>query len=182
MGSERFGRGRAGRWRNCAERDRLQGTLRPAHSRATDLVVYSDATAADNPEHCRAAALKLPCLSYFECLGSISRQSRTAAIAGTHGKSTVTAMTATMLAQGGHDLTAIYGAEPLDEDIASRGGRGELMLVEACEYRENFLSLRAQVAAILSIESDHFDYYRSPEQLERASPPWPPRFPRRVCS
>ncbi len=174
----------------------------------TQLVVKSDAVPADNPELRRAAELGIPTLSYFEMLGRLSDGRRTVAIAGTHGKSSTTAMTAHLLVHAGLDPTVFCGATPLGATSggragAMRGGEGEkrrggglsilqhdclplspspplpllslshshdssLMLVEACEYRANFLHLQPTQAAVLGIEPDHFDCYDSLASLENA--------------
>ena len=133
----------------------------------TELVIHSDAVPADNPELRRAAQLGIPAISYFEMLGRLSADGHTVAIAGTHGKSTVTAMTAQVLIETGRDPTVFCGATPLGATSGGRAGCDRLMLVEACEYRANFLHLRPQQAAILGIEPDHFDCYDSLEQTER---------------
>lgn len=134
----------------------------------TDLVIYSDAVPAENPELCRAAELGIRSLSYFEMLGRLMWTKCGLAVAGTHGKSTTTAMAAALLVRAGLDPTVVYGAVPLGHRSGGRRGHGKLMLVEACEYRANFLHLPAQQAVILGIEPDHFDCYDSLEQLERA--------------
>jgi UDP-N-acetylmuramate--alanine ligase len=131
-------------------------------------VIYSDAVPADNRELRRAAERGLPTLSYFETLGRLGVGRRTVAVAGTHGKSTVTAMTAHLLVASGGDPTIVCGATQLGATSGGRAGRGDLMLVEACEYRANFLHLQPAQAAILGIEPDHFDCYDSLEQLEAA--------------
>ena len=134
----------------------------------TDLVVYSDAVAADNPELQRAAELGIPALSYFEMIGRLTADSHTLAVAGTHGKSTTTAMAAAVLTDAGCDPTVFCGATPLGKFSGGRAGNDRVTVVEACEYRENFLHLRPRQAAILGIEPDHFDYFHSRGQLEAA--------------
>jgi len=133
-----------------------------------DVVIYSDAVPAENAERRRASELGIPTLSYFEMLGRLMSGRRGLAVAGTHGKSTTTAMAAELLVEAGLDPTVVYGAAPLGGHSGGRPGRGELMLVEACEYRANFLHLAAHSAAILGIEPDHFDCYRSLDELEHA--------------
>ena len=161
-----------------------------------DEVVYSDAVPVDNPERRRAAERDIPASSYFQMLGRLGNGRRTVAVAGTHGKSTVTAMAAHLLVAAARDPTVVCGATPLGATsggraggsrivcgagvppaLCSRDGRTTkhevtperpLMLVEACEYRANFLHLRPEQAAILGIELDHFDCYDSLEQLEGA--------------
>src|SRR5262245_9446134 len=133
-----------------------------------DVVVCSDAVPADNPERRRAEELGIRACSYAQMLGETTSQPilsapmRTLAIAGTHGKSTVTAMAAEILIRAGLDPTVICGASPIaphENGIAETGGRngaGNYALIEACEYRENFLHLAPEAAAILNIEPDHF--------------------------
>ena len=135
---------------------------------ATELVIHSDAIPPGNPELRRAAELGTPTLSYFEMLGRLMSGRRGLAVAGTHGKSTTTAMAAELLVEAGLDPTVVYGAAPLGHHCGGRPGRGGLMLVEACEYRANFLHLAACQAVILGIEPDHFDCYTSLAQLEGA--------------
>ena len=133
----------------------------------TELVVFSDAVPEENPELRRAKELGIPAISYFQMLGRVSADAHVVAIAGTHGKSTTTAMAAHVLVEAGLDPTVFCGASPLGARSGGRAG-GRLMLVEACEYRANFLHLQPRYAAILGIEPDHFDCYRSLGQLEEA--------------
>ena len=133
-----------------------------------ELVVYSDAVPSDNPELHRAAERGLPTLSYFQMLGQLGHGRNLLAVAGTHGKSTVTAMTAHLLVRAGLDPTIVCGATPLGAASGGRAGLGERMLVEACEYRANFLHLHPRQAVILGIEPDHFDCYASLDELEAA--------------
>jgi UDP-N-acetylmuramate--alanine ligase len=134
----------------------------------TDLVVHSTAIPPDNPELRRATELGIPAISYFQMLGRLMEDRHGLAIAGTHGKSTTAAMAAQVLIDAGLDSTIAFGATPIGRSSGGRAGQGRLMLVEACEYRANFLYLRPRHAAILGIEPDHFDCYDTPETLERA--------------
>jgi UDP-N-acetylmuramate--alanine ligase len=138
--------------------------LRPT----TDLVIYSDAVASHNPERRRAAALGIPALSYAQALGRIMQGSCGLAVAGTHGKSSTTLMAARILIDAGLAPTVVAGATPLTARSGGRAGRGDFTLVEACEYRRNFLHLRPQSAAILNVEPDHFDCYSSFAEVEDA--------------
>lgn len=134
----------------------------------TDVVIYSDAVPVHNPERRRAAELGIPALSYAQMLGCLMRGCCGLAVAGTHGKSTTTLMTAQILIDAGLDPTVVAGATPLAKRSGGRAGQSEFVLVEACEYRRNFLHLRPQAAAILGIEPDHFDCYSSFVELEHA--------------
>ncbi len=134
----------------------------------SDLVVHSDAIPPENPELRRAVDLGIPTLSYFQMLGRLMADRRGIAIAGTHGKSTTSAMLAEILVHAGLDPTVCYGAAPLGQPSSGRPGRGHWMVAEACEYRANFLHLRPEHAAILNVEPDHFDCYRSWAELRAA--------------
>lgn len=133
-----------------------------------ELVIASDAVDAENPERLEAARRGLPVYSYFDALGLLSATRTTLAVAGTHGKSTTAAMLAAILTEARHDPLVIGGGVPADGESGGRGGRGQTMIVEACEYRANFLKLRPAAAAILNLEPDHFDYYRSDVELDAA--------------
>jgi UDP-N-acetylmuramate--alanine ligase len=87
-------------------------------------------------------------------------------------------MLASLLIEASYDPTVVLGAAPLGKQGGGRAGRGRLLVVEACEYRANFLHLAPQQAAILGIEPDHFDCYPSPDQLHEAFA----RFARRLPS
>lgn len=137
----------------------------PANS---GLVIYSDAVPADNPERRQAIAQGISQLSYPAMLGQLMAGQRGFAVTGTHGKSTVTAMTAGILLAAGMDPTVVLGAAPKGRDHGGRHGNDSLVLVEACEYRANFLHLLPQTALVLGIEADHFDYFRSLADVETA--------------
>lgn len=134
----------------------------------TDLVIASDAVPEENCERARARRLGLPVVSYAQMLGRLMAEGRGLAVAGTHGKSTAAAMAATILIEAGLDPTVVIGAEPVNKAGGSRAGRGDLVLVEACEYRANFLHLRPWASLILGIEPDHFDCYANREELTAA--------------
>ena len=140
--------------------------------KATSLVIFSDAIPGDNVELQRAGEWNLPTLRYFQVLGRMSAARKTIAVAGTHGKSTVTAMVGAVLLGAGADPTLAFGADPLPAgrsiQARSRAGEGSLMIVEACEYRANFLHFHPQQAILLGIEPDHFDCYPTADHLEHA--------------
>jgi UDP-N-acetylmuramate--alanine ligase len=143
----------------------------------TDLVVVSDAVPKDNPELRRAAERGIPTLSYFETIGKLTAGGPAIAVAGAHGKSTTTAMLASILVEAGMNPTVFCGAATLGKSSGGRAGDPRLLLVEACEYRANFLKLQPRCAAILGIEPDHFDCYDSLEQLENAFRQFAERIP-----
>lgn len=142
---------------------------------AAEAVIYSEAIAEDNPE--RMAIGERPAFNYFQALGEISRPYKVLAVAGTHGKTTTTAMLGYLLQESGYDPTVIVGSTvPQFDGKNFRKGKSEWMVVEACEYRRNFLPLKPYVLGITNIELDHLDYFKDEadyqaafEQLKRQS-------------
>lgn len=132
-------------------------------------VIHSSAVPADNPELLRSAELGIPILSYAQMLGWLMVGQRGLAVAGTHGKLTTTAMAVKFVAAG-CDPTVVFGAATREGGDGGRAGTGKTVLVEACEFRQNFLYLRPAHAVILNIEPDHFDCYRTQECSNRRLP------------
>jgi UDP-N-acetylmuramate--alanine ligase len=125
-----------------------------------DLVIFSAAIPGENPELAEARRLALPTASHAQALGALMAAKRGIAVAGTHGKSTTTALVAHVLASAGRDPTLVGGAESLDFGAGSRLGHGPELVAEADEYDRRFLQLHPQVAVITNVEPDHLDYYR----------------------
>ncbi len=125
-----------------------------------DLVVYTIAVNLENPECAEAIQQKIPVLTYPEMLGRVSAHKYTIAIAGTHGKTTTTAMIAQILIEAKKEPTVIVGS--LLKDVHSNfvAGKSELFVVEACEYRRSFLNLSPKILVITNIDNDHLDYYK----------------------
>ena len=138
----------------------------------TDLVVFSPAVPIDNPELIAARQLKMPTVSYVEFLSELLNQSTGICIAGTHGKTTTSAMAASILREAGLVSSAVIGGEVIQYGRSGWGDAGSstakesesLLVVEACEYRRHFLSFRPQIATILNIEADHFDCFETIDQ------------------
>lgn len=132
----------------------------------TQLLIYSDAVPAESPERVRAHDLGVKQTSYFEMLGEISRAARTIAVAGTHGKTTVTGMLAVILKAAGKEPTAIVGSIVRDFGSNFLPGRKDLFVVEACEYRDHLLELAPEILVITNIELDHTDFFPSLHALQ----------------
>jgi UDP-N-acetylmuramate--alanine ligase len=124
------------------------------------LFVYSDAVPVTNPERVRAKELGIEQKSYFESLGEISKEYKTVAVSGTNGKSSTTAMLASILIDAGKDPTAIVGSCCERFDCNFRNGKSDLFVVEACEYRGHMLVLQPKTIVLTNIEEDHLDFYR----------------------
>lgn len=127
--------------------------------RGADLVIHSPAVTAENPEIAYARQLAIPVFSYSQMLGHLMRGRTGISIAGTHGKSTTTAMVATILDDAGLQPTAVIGAELAGRSQSGWAGPGDAIVVESCEYKRSFLDLHPKIAAILNVEPDHFDCY-----------------------
>jgi len=131
-------------------------------------LVVSDAIQPDNPELLRAKQLGLPIQRRSQLLAELMEGSRGLAVAGTHGKTTVTAMVAAMLVEAGMDPTVALGGryEPVGGN--ARAGRGPWFVVEACEAYESFLDLRPEIALITNMEAEHLDHHGTEAHLRAA--------------
>ena len=134
----------------------------------TQWVVHSAAIPKDNPELSEARRRKIPTLKYAQMLGRLMSGTHGVAVAGTHGKSTTTAMLSYMLKLAGLDPSYVVGAHVQQLDGSSHAGSGDDFVAEACEYDRSFLNLEPRCAAILNIEEDHLDYYRDLEEIIEA--------------
>lgn len=133
-----------------------------------DLVAASAAVRADNPEYAEAKRRGIEVIKYAQLLGRVMADSIGLAVAGTHGKSTTSAMAAWVLLRAGADPTYVIGATVDQLGGSSRAGGGPCFVAEACEYDASFLNLRPTQAAILNIEEDHLDYYRDLDAIIEA--------------
>lgn len=142
----------------------------------TEKIIYSEAiiTKPDlpkeeqisaHPEIKRAIELKIPHFSYPVALGEIFNTKKWIAVAGSHGKSTTTAMMAGVLAKSKIGWSAIIGTQ-----VPSLGGKNfytdpksENFVIEACEYKRSFLQYHPFISIITNIDLDHLDYYRDLE-------------------
>lgn len=134
-----------------------------------DAYVYSDAWLYRGPEIIAAArATGKPVMSYFETLGGIAKKYRVVAIAGTHGKTTTTAMTAEALIAAELDPTVIVGSFVKTFNSNFRGGKSDVFVVEADEYMRHFLNFDPFITVITNIEADHLDCYKDLADIEDA--------------
>lgn len=124
-----------------------------------ELVVYSAAIPGDNPELRAAAAAGIPAVGRAQLLGELTRPYWTVAVAGSHGKTTTAAMTASILRRAGRDPSALIGGW-LQGKVAAWLGQGDLFVVEADEYQRSFLQLRPQGTVVTTIDAEHLDCYR----------------------
>jgi UDP-N-acetylmuramate--alanine ligase len=124
-----------------------------------DMLIVSSAVPEDNVEIQAAYAADIPVLGRPAFLGRLMEGKRGIAVAGTHGKTTTTAMIASILLEAGRDPTFIVGGVIAGLETNARAGSGSLFVIEADEYDCTFLSLRPEVAVITNVEHDHPDCY-----------------------
>ncbi|HHS98299.1 MAG TPA: UDP-N-acetylmuramate--L-alanine ligase [Chloroflexi bacterium] len=133
-----------------------------------DLVVVSSAVPEDNVEVQAARAAGIPVVHRDRILGDLMEGKVGIAVAGTHGKTTTTAMIATILWHGGRDPSFIVGGVVAGLGTNARAGTGPHFVVEADEYDRTFLGLRPQVAVVTNVEPDHPDCYPTFDDLRTA--------------
>ncbi len=124
-----------------------------------DVVLVSSAVPEDNVEIQAAQAAGIPVVGRPAFLGQLMEGKRGIAVAGTHGKTTTTAMIASILLAAGRDPTFVVGGVLAGLETNARAGAGSLFVVEADEYDCTFLSLSPEVAVVTNVEHDHPDCY-----------------------
>ena len=130
------------------------------------LVVYSAAIKPVNPELSAAREAGIPTMERAELLGKISAEYNTVAcVSGCHGKTTITSMTALILATAGVDATVHVGGMVDFLGGGVRLGQSDILVTEACEYVESFLKLNPTHIVVNNIDDDHLDYYRDIEHI-----------------
>jgi UDP-N-acetylmuramate--alanine ligase len=133
-----------------------------------DVVVYSSAIVMTNPEIVEALRRKIPVIRRAEALAEIMRLKRGVAIAGTHGKTTTTSLTACVLIAANMDPTAVVGGRLDLFKSTAKLGNGDWLVAEADESDGSFHRLSPEVVVITNIDTDHLDHYKSFETLKRA--------------
>ena len=134
-----------------------------------DMVVYSAAIAKDNVELNAASSYGIPTIERSVLLGYVSRLYRESiCVSGTHGKTTTTSMITTALELAGRDPSAVIGGKlPLIGGYG-KAGKGDDIVIEACEFSETFLKLTPYMSVVLNIDNDHLEYYGTMGQLKLA--------------
>jgi len=130
-----------------------------ANIEGCDVVVTSTAVAADNPEVVAARAARIPVVPRAEMLAELMRFRFGIAIAGTHGKTTTTSLTASLLAEGGLDPTFVIGGLLNSAGSHARLGEGRYLVAEADESDASFLYLAPMMAVVTNIDADHMATY-----------------------
>ena len=139
------------------------------HIRGADAVVISSAVHEDKPEVVAARELGIPVVPRAVMLAELMRLRRGIAIAGAHGKTTTTSLTASLLAAGDLDPTFVIGGRLNSAGANARLGTGEFLVAEADESDASFLNLTPVISAVTNIDEDHMDTYgHSFENLKSA--------------
>jgi len=135
---------------------------------AADLVVASAAVKESNPELVTARQRGCEVIRYADLLGRLMAQHQGIGVAGTHGKSTTTALLAYILTRAGLDPSFVVGTTVGQLGGGAAAGSGPHFVAEACEYERSFLKLVPRMAAVLNIEEDHLDFYANLESIVEA--------------
>jgi UDP-N-acetylmuramate--alanine ligase len=138
------------------------------HMQDVSVVVISSAVKADNPEVLAARAERIPVVRRSEMLAELMRLKMTVAIAGTHGKTTTTSLTAALFDTAQLAPTVINGGIINAWGTNARLGSGEWMVVEADESDGTFIKLPLTIAVITNIDPEHLDYFGSFDNLRAA--------------
>ncbi|MEM1208138.1 MAG: UDP-N-acetylmuramate--L-alanine ligase [Planctomycetota bacterium] len=142
-----------------------------------DAVIATAAVPPDHPELVEAARRGVPVVKYAQMLGKLMLGRRGVAIAGTHGKSSTTAMLAHVLISAGRDPSFILGARCEQIGGSARVGHRDTLIAEACEYDRSFHHLRPTLATVLNVEADHLDYYADLDEIVAAFADFAGRLP-----
>ena len=141
----------------------LGATIYRGHAEANltnvDAVVVSTAVSADNPEVVAARARRIPVVPRAIMLAELMRLRQGIAVAGTHGKTTTTSLTASILAKGGLDPTFVIGGKLNSSGTNARLGQGDFIVAEADESDASFLYLQPILSVITNIDADHMETY-----------------------
>ena len=139
------------------------------HVRGAEVIVYSAAISAENPERAEAVRLGIPQIERCDLIGQLMEGSRFAVgVSGTHGKTTTTSMLAQCFLSAGADPSIHIGGELDFIGGSTRRGQSGDFIVEACEFRESFLHFKPTIAIITNIDEDHLDYFRDIDHIEAA--------------
>ena len=132
------------------------------------VVVVSSAVRPDNPEILEAQRRQVPVIPRAEMLAELMRMKFNVAVAGAHGKTSVTSMISVMTAEAKLDPTAVIGGRLDVFGSSARLGKSDLMVVEADESDRSFLYLLPTIAVVTNIDREHLDHYRDLEDIAAA--------------
>jgi UDP-N-acetylmuramate--alanine ligase len=141
---------------------------RPENIGNPDAVVRSAAVPDTNPEVRAAKTRNIPIYLYSQYLGMLMAERQGIAVAGTHGKTSTTAMLAKILSDAGLEPAVVCGGVMRGFASNALTGSGDYFIAEACEYNRSFLDLQKRFSIVTNIEPDHLDYYRDIQDIRGA--------------
>ena len=139
-----------------------------ANAADAQVVVISSAVRPDNPEIQEAQRRQVPVIPRAEMLAELMRMKFNVAVAGAHGKTSVTSMIAVMTAEAKLDPTAVIGGRLDAFGSSARLGKSDLMVVEADESDRSFLYLLPTIAVVTNIDREHLDHYKDLDDIAAA--------------
>lgn len=150
----------------------LGATVSTTHSAANligvDVVIYSTAITATNPEYIEAKRLNLPLLTRAKALALLMDGSIKIAVAGTHGKTTTSSMATVAFQSCGADPSFAIGGALTASGANAHRGTGKFFIAEADESDGSFIEYHPDAAIITNIEHDHVDFFATPEAVTEA--------------
>jgi len=127
-----------------------------------NMVIYSAAVPKNNPELIAALKRGIKPLSYPEVLGCLTKVYKTIGIAGSHGKSTTTAMAGLILRKAGLDPNVVVGTNLKEfKGTNFRSGNSKFLVLESDEWKASFLNYFPEIAVVTNIDKEHLDYYKT---------------------
>ena len=133
-----------------------------------DMVVYTEAMEHNHEEMVAARSLGITTVNYFEALGLVANDYYVVAVAGSHGKTTTTAMLIDIFEDADLDPSAVVGSLRSKTGKNYRQGKSKYFIVEACEYKRDFLHLKPDILVITNVEAEHLDYYKDLDDVVSA--------------
>lgn len=131
-----------------------------------ELMVYTAAISADNPEFMEVQARNIPMLTRAQLLGQLMRNYKTPiAISGTHGKTTTTSMVSEILISENLDPTLSIGGILKSIGGNFKIGKSDYFVTEACEYTNSYLEFFPKISLILNVEADHMDFFKDLDDI-----------------
>ncbi|MHC4780499.1 MAG: Mur ligase family protein, partial [Planctomycetota bacterium] len=143
----------------------------------TGLLVHTAAVSPKNAELLEAERRRIRIARYSEVLGALMKEKIGLAIAGTHGKTTTTAMVTHILKRGGFDPSYLVGG--MSDDLCGNAqlGYGIHFVAEACEYAASFHDLVPEISVLTNLEEDHLDFYSNLGRLKKSFETFVARLP-----
>ncbi len=136
-----------------------------AHVQGADVVIYSTAISASNPEMAYAVERSIPILTRAQALAALMSGSKSIAVAGTHGKTTTSSMLTVALQACGVDPSFAIGGTLTASGSNAHRGTGDFFVAEADESDGSFVEYRPHAAIVTNIEHDHVDFFHTPEAV-----------------